>query len=637
MSRLPTSTGIALFGTAFCLLLTSYGTFQSWQLAWLDFQFQFRESQHTAAERRSGQASDIVLVKIDEDSARDWKFRSPTPRDYLARVVRQLNQAGARTILLDILLDTPTEGDDKLAAAIKEAGNVVIPCRITSTLQGHETLRLPQEMFVRAARGIGLAHIRMDHDEYARRIYPQVRVEGRDHAFLALVAAAQFKNADPLAVARAFEQRWGSAMRRFTGENSVLVNFTVHVNDDKEHPVGWKALASRDVIKFDKLGSFFFKDKLVMVGSTLDDASDRFLVPLSSDWPGHPHRAWPGVGVLAQVANMSLRAGGVRITPLPLNVAILLLSLQALTAVTLQRGALRGFGLLVLLCASCFAVSLVLFWKVSWVVDAAVPVATFAFAWAIAAYRKRTEEALLKAVEAERAEGERRRLEVLAESRDAVMKIIVHDLKVPIAIIKGEALTLLQDADNRLGEDIRQEFLGTMAQQCDRLNNEIEDLLDSDPERQIALQLGPVDLSALAYEVIERQKIYANNHQLQLVTEGAATIEGDKPKLTRVLTNLVNNAVKYAPNGGTVTVSVGAVNGGVEVSVKDEGIGMTPEQRLRLFKLFERVVDPAHKIPGTGVGLFSVKRLVEAHGGTIEVESEPGKGSRFHFRIPGRR
>lgn len=266
------------------------------------------------------------------------------------------------------------------------------------------------------------------------------------------------------------------------------------------------------------------------------------------------------------------------------------------------------------------------------------PMVAVALTCVLAVYDRIAEEAHERLLQAQRAEAERKRVAELTAARDAVMKTIVHDLKVPITIIKGEALTLRQDTQGRLPEEIRQEFPETMAAQCDRLTHEIDDLLDTDPERQISLRREAVDLKARVEEIIAHQKAYTYRHTFSTQTPAdLPPVQADKNKLTRVLTNLINNAIKYSPQGGNVAVSIVNQDGQVVVSVRDEGIGITAEQQSRLFGLFSRVLDESqHKIPGTGVGLFSTKRLVEAHGGKIWVESEYGKGSAFYFSLPMR-
>jgi signal transduction histidine kinase len=112
---------------------------------------------------------------------------------------------------------------------------------------------------------------------------------------------------------------------------------------------------------------------------------------------------------------------------------------------------------------------------------------------------------------------------------------------------------------------------------------------------------------------------------------------GDPERLREVLSNLVSNAVKYSPGGGTVWVGGRVDGGGVTVYVADQGIGIPPEEQSRIFDRFHRVETGLHRrTEGTGLGLYLVKAIVEAHGGRVWVESAPGRGSIFMFTLPRR-
>jgi signal transduction histidine kinase len=112
-------------------------------------------------------------------------------------------------------------------------------------------------------------------------------------------------------------------------------------------------------------------------------------------------------------------------------------------------------------------------------------------------------------------------------------------------------------------------------------------------------------------------------------------VVGDRDRLVQVVSNLVNNAVKYSPDGGTVTLSSRAEEGFALVSVTDTGVGIPPDEISHVFERFRRVRSgAAQSIPGTGLGLTIVKQIVEMHGGKIWVESAVGHGSAFHFTLP---
>jgi len=111
-------------------------------------------------------------------------------------------------------------------------------------------------------------------------------------------------------------------------------------------------------------------------------------------------------------------------------------------------------------------------------------------------------------------------------------------------------------------------------------------------------------------------------------------LNGDARYLARAISNLMDNAMKYWPDGGIVVVDLYLSANEAMVTVTDGGIGMTPEQQARIFQRYERVVSDDLNIPGTGIGLYSVKRIIEAHGGSVSVHSVPGRGSTFTVRLP---
>jgi two-component system phosphate regulon sensor histidine kinase PhoR len=137
-------------------------------------------------------------------------------------------------------------------------------------------------------------------------------------------------------------------------------------------------------------------------------------------------------------------------------------------------------------------------------------------------------------------------------------------------------------------------------------------------------------------KVLQAQRSYTDKHELKVVTHGdIPSVLGDADKFDQIMTNLVSNAIKYSPSGGTVTVNIKSEGDTLTVAVSDEGIGIPEDKLSRVFEKFERVDDrDTRQAGGTGIGLFLVKHLVERHDGEVWVKSDPGQGSTFTFRVP---
>ncbi|MCS7224287.1 MAG: ATP-binding protein [Armatimonadetes bacterium] len=217
---------------------------------------------------------------------------------------------------------------------------------------------------------------------------------------------------------------------------------------------------------------------------------------------------------------------------------------------------------------------------------------------------------------------------------------VSHELRTPLTAIKGFIATLLEDRESYFDPETRFEFYQIIDQETDRLRRLIEDLLNlSRIERGLSLQPNwvRVDLATVIERVLAVQKSYTEKHRLVSdIPAPLPIIVADEDKMDGVLTNLVNNAIKYSPNGGDVVVRVIRENNSLLISVSDQGIGIPKEKLQRIFEKFERVdTKETRAAGGTGIGLYLVKHLVEAHGGQIWAESEgPGKGSTFYVRLP---
>ncbi len=230
------------------------------------------------------------------------------------------------------------------------------------------------------------------------------------------------------------------------------------------------------------------------------------------------------------------------------------------------------------------------------------------------------------------------------ELKSTFVSVISHELKTPVALIKGYAGTLRRE-DAHWDEATLRESLRVIEEESDRLNELIDNLLDASRLQAgaLPLKMGEVALDAMARRLVTRFRSAQQapddekpRHRFEVsFPDHFPLVEGDEARLEQVLSNLLTNAIKYSPNGGTIRVRGQVLPDQVVVTVSDEGIGIAPAEQTRIFDAFYRVDDaPTRRTQGTGLGLYLAKAVVEAHGGRIWVESEPGQGAAFSFSLP---
>jgi PAS domain S-box-containing protein len=232
---------------------------------------------------------------------------------------------------------------------------------------------------------------------------------------------------------------------------------------------------------------------------------------------------------------------------------------------------------------------------------------------------------------------ERKKLEQL---KDEFIGLVSHELRTPLTIIGGCLSTLITEW-NRLSPSEVQQLLKDALLESESLSHLIENLLELSraQAQQLSLYSEPSDVKNLVKEVLTKIKRQAPSHRfVTFITDKLPPINGDPLRIERILYNLLDNAAKYSPPGSQIRVSVNAEPERLVIGVSDHGKGLSSSERARIFGPFQRLEnDRPDQARGAGLGLMVCRRLVEAHGGEIWVESKKGRGSTFFFSLPFRK
>jgi signal transduction histidine kinase len=229
------------------------------------------------------------------------------------------------------------------------------------------------------------------------------------------------------------------------------------------------------------------------------------------------------------------------------------------------------------------------------------------------------------------------------DAKTEFMNIASHELKIPMTSIKGYTKLMQMGAGGALSNQ-QNEFLNIITNSVDRMAGLVEDLLDVSriEAGRIRLEISDVRMDEVIHDVVEAIKTQLDRKEHNLTLEVAPDLpqlRADYKRMIQIVTNLVSNANKYTPAGGSITIIAQSTNNGqmegVAVTVKDTGYGMSEEDQAQLFTKFFRSPDQnIRDEPGTGLGLSITKNLIESHGGELTFASELGKGSEFTFTLP---
>jgi signal transduction histidine kinase len=240
----------------------------------------------------------------------------------------------------------------------------------------------------------------------------------------------------------------------------------------------------------------------------------------------------------------------------------------------------------------------------------------------------------IRSYEAERETVEElRRLSAL---RADFVSLVSHELRSPMAAVIGSARTL-QERWRTVAPEQREAFLALIADETNRLAALIGDVLDTSriEAGTFSYSFTDVDLARLVHDAVSSAQIGQDEVRVVATVHGPLpTIRGDRERLRQVLSNLIDNAVKYSPSGDAVEVTATRENGAVLITVADHGPGIPDDQHRVIFEKFGRAEVAGGSKPGTGLGLFIARSIAEAHGGTLDVRSRPDAGTSFVLTLP---
>ncbi len=219
------------------------------------------------------------------------------------------------------------------------------------------------------------------------------------------------------------------------------------------------------------------------------------------------------------------------------------------------------------------------------------------------------------------------------------ISIAAHELRTPLTVILGYA-ELLREAEETgsFSTEERQQFIGQIMDKGESLTRIINTFLDLDlieKRRPFHLEKTPSEIGEIIESALEPYRREAYLHRIEMtISPACPPIDVDRARMAQVMESLLSNAVKFSPSGGAIRIEVDVFGEEVEISVQDEGVGMSATEAGRMFDRFYRADNSATAVGGLGLGLSLARAIVEAHGGRIWVESAPRKGTKVFFTLP---
>ena len=226
-------------------------------------------------------------------------------------------------------------------------------------------------------------------------------------------------------------------------------------------------------------------------------------------------------------------------------------------------------------------------------------------------------------------------LKKIDQLKDEFIGLVSHELRTPLTVILGALNTVMTEGDRLSSKDIKH-LVGDAYYEAETLSDILANLLELARAQANRLRINEeiVNMREVIDIVVKQKRQQITPRQVIIECNKTITVNADRVRLQRILHNLLDNAVKYSSTGTKIEVFARQEDNAVLIGVKDKGIGIPMELQGKLFEPFQRLESQNHKVTGTGLGLVVCRRLVEAHGGRIWVESQQGEGATFLFTLP---
>jgi signal transduction histidine kinase len=563
--------------------------------------------------RQSSAQEQVVLLAVDDDTVNRY---GPLPlnRAVLASALDSVASAKPSVLVVDVLLSERTQenADTSLADALGRFPRVVFASALEPANEGGPSrwIRdLPE--FQSRAYAIGHVHIEPDRDGIARSLLLTKATQETRYWALGFEAfrAAIGAEGSPIEYPDRIVVADRSVRASLSNGRLLWINY--------DGPEGTFRRVSVASVLEGRVPLSTFAGKMVILGVTAQGAGDRIFTPFS---------AGVGMSGIEIHANIfaTLLDGAYLSPPGPISETLLLLTIVA--AVTTAAWWRKGRFLGAVAIVGVVGIPVASYWvlRAGLIIPVASCLVTHVSA-SLVCFLGQTRFI-------------RRQLGEAVQGRKEYafrLQAVAHEIKTPLTAIHASS-QLITDCD--VPEQKKEEIAQRIYQESGRLSGIVTTFLDVERISAGALQLQrqQIELAEVVSEASERAQLLAlkKNITINKVLE-TVTVPGDSELLGYAIYNLIANAVKYSPNGSSIDVSVQSDSRFASVSVVDQGCGIEATEQSRIFERFYRANrHREERESGTGVGLALVKEIVTQHGGRIEVDSQPGKGSRFSLFLP---